>query len=103
MTYSMDSGHNFDRGVEFAVAIPLCQVLEALFEESGLHILQEVDALEVGNGGGGDIFRWSTVGSGAAGDISDAVTARGGVGKGGSSEESNRGDGRGMHYERIEN
>ena len=99
----MDSGHNFDSGVEFAVVIPLCQVLEPLLEESGLHILQEVDALEVGNGGGGDIFRWSAVRSRAAGDISDAGTAWGGVSQGGSSEESNRGDGRGMHYERSEN
>lgn len=103
MTYSVDSGHDFDGGVEFTVVVPCGEVLEPLLEESGLHVLQEVDPLEVGNGSGGDVFGGSAIRSGATGDISDTGTGRGGISKGGGHEESDRGNGRGMHYEAAGN
>ena len=100
MTYSVDSGHDFDGGVEFTVVVPRGEVLEPLLEESGLHVLQEVDPLEVGNGSGGDIFGRSAIRTRATGDVSDTGTARSGIGKGGGYEENDGSDGRGMHYEK---
>ena len=82
----MDSGYDFDHRVEFTVVIPPRQILQALLEESGLHILKEIDALKSSDSGIRDVLWRSAIWCGTTSDVGNAGTCWSGVGNRGSSK-----------------
>ena len=90
-TYSMHPRHNIDRNIKFTILIPSCQVVETFFEERRLQVLEEVHALKVGNGGGGDAPWGTAIGRTAASDeggLLEGRVLRGRESEGGGCQES---------------
>jgi len=55
----LEFGYDVDCEVDFVVVVPeVSEVGESGGEEGGFEVLKEVDALEVGGCGVGDLVRW---------------------------------------------